>query len=349
MATIIKRVWPSGETTWMARVRRKGFAPITRTFDKKVHAEAWAKAQETDMNRNTYVDTREAESVTLFDALDRYKNEKTIHKKGRVFEDRKIEYLKKWPIAKTAMAYIKTSDIAKFRDERLKQVKPNTVKRELIILSHLFNTARREWKMDSLVNPITLISKPKSPQGRDRRLSPAEEKRLLKASRKSSSPWLEPMIILLLETAMRRGELLSLSWQKDIFVNREDVKTSDGKKKRYSYRYALLRDTKNGEARKVPLSPKAVSALAQLRRMFPESSKVIPFTGDGVKSVYQRILDNEGIEDLHIHDLRHEATSRLFERGLNMMQVASITGHKSLSMLKRYTHLRAEDIVKLLH
>jgi integrase len=139
------------------------------------------------------------------------------------------------------------------------------------------------------------------------------------------------MVQLALETAMRQGELRRLRWE-HIDLHR---------------RTAHLPDTKNGEARTVPLSTSAVAVLRALPRalhgdLFPG------VTTEAVKRSYMRAIRRAGIEGLRFHDLRHEATTRLFEKGLNIMEVASITGHKDLRMLRRYTHQKAEDLARKL-
>ena len=154
---------------------------------------------------------------------------------------------------------------------------------------------------------------------------------LTTACRKARNPWLLPIVQLAIETAMRRGELLSLSW------NHIDLRR----------RTAHLPDTKNGESRTVPLSTTAVSILEALPRGV--RGEVFPgVTPEAVKRAYIRAVRRAGIENLTFHDLRHEATTRLFEKGLNIMEVASITGHKDLRMLRRYTHLKAEDLARRL-
>ena len=125
---------------------------------------------------------------------------------------------------------------------------------------------------------------------------------------------------------MRRGELLSLAW--------EDVDLD--------LRVAHLNMTKNGSKRDVPLSPEVINLLRSLPHGI--SSCVFPITFASLRGLWNRACKRTGITDLHFHDLRHEATSRFFEKGLNVMEVATITGHKDLRMLQRYTHLRAEDL-----
>jgi integrase len=205
-----------------------------------------------------------------------------------------------------------------------------------VVIGHLFEVARREWGIP-VANPVKDIKAPAENKARDRRLQPelggqeSEEARLLNACREARNPYLLPIVRLALETAMRQGELISLRWENVNLVRRT----------------AHLPDTKNGEARTVPLSTIAVESLRSLPRNL--NGQVFGgLTGQAVQQSFVRAVRRAGIEGLRFHDLRHEATSRLFERGLNIMEVASITGHKDLRMLRRYTHLRAEDLAKKL-
>ena len=127
---------------------------------------------------------------------------------------------------------------------------------------------------------------------------------------------------------MRRGELLPLCWGNV----------------RLEKRYAHLPDTKNGDSRDAPLSALALELLGKLPRNISSDQVVFPLHFEALKSAWRRACSRAGIIDLRFHDLRHEATSRFFEKGLNVMEVAAITGHKDLRMLQRYTHLRAEDL-----
>ena len=129
---------------------------------------------------------------------------------------------------------------------------------------------------------------------------------------------------------MRRGELLNLTWE------HVDL----------DLRVAHLNMTKNEPKRDVPLSSEAINLLRSLPHDI--SGKVFPLTAAALRGLWNRACRRKGITDLHFHDLRHEAPSRFFEKGLNVMEVATITGHKDLRMLQRYTHLRAEDLAKKL-
>jgi len=180
--------------------------------------------------------------------------------------------------------------------------------------------------MESIDNPVSKVKRPKLPEGRERRLLPGEEQKLLAALGKTT----RPLAILAIETAMRRGELLSLIWEN------VDLERS----------VALLPDTKNGTSRLVPLSTRAIETLKSLRDK--NSGQVFGISKHHASKSFREACQKANIKNLRFHDLRHEATSRFFEKGLNPMEVSSITGHKTLQMLKRYTHLKAEDLAKKL-
>lgn len=326
MASFRKR----GRYQWQAQVRKKGHPPQSKTFETRADAEKWARAIEVEMDAGAFVSRAEAESTTLHDLLERYLEEVTPLKKGAEPETNRLRAMMRHPLARRFVAGIRGMDIARWRDERLRKVAPATVKRDLVLLGHVFEVARKEWGI-YMHNPVRDIRLPPSGRPRERRLLSGEDARLLEACGKARNPWLLPLVQLALETAMRQSELLRLRWE-HIDLN---------------CRTAYLPDTKNGEARTVPLSTTAVAVLRSLPRAL--HGDVFPgVTREAVKRSYTRSIRRAGTEDLRFHDLRHEATTRLFEKGLNIMEVASITGHKDLRMLRRYTHLRAEELaVKL--
>jgi integrase len=186
-----------------------------------------------------------------------------------------------------------------------------------------------------------MIRRPQNEKARERRLEDGEETALLAALESSRredgtlgpgtrNPWIKPLVLLAMETAMRRGELLALRW--------EEVDTKR--------QVARILDSKNGEARSVPLSSRAVAVLEALPRSI--DGRVFPTTEDAVKKAFSRACVAAGLKDLHFHDLRHEATSRLAEKLPNVIELAAVTGHKDLRMLKRYYHPRAEDLARKL-
>ena len=203
----------------------------------------------------------------------------------------------------------------------------NTVRLELALICHLFEIALKEWGMEGLSNPVKAIRKPKVSRGRDRRLTGDEEKRLLDYCSTPDRKKLREAIRLAVATGMRRSERVGLKWAD---VNFEE-------------RIAYLADTKNGDARVVPLSSIAVDALKNLSSSL--DVRVLQMHPDVLTWQFAQACRAVGIVGLRFHDLRHEATSRFFEMKLNMMEVAAITGHKTLQMPKRYTHLKATDLV----
>lgn len=273
--------------------------------------------------------------IRLAAALTYYRYNVSILKKGYKQECYRINTLSRSVLANRYVHEIRSTDIAAYRDERLQTINPKTkkplspatVRLEMSLLSHFFDLARIEWGYTDQPNPCQWVRKPKLPPGRSRRLSPREERHILRYAKQHRNAELYPIIVLALETAMRQGEILSLQWEHIDF----------------SRRVAHLVDTKNGESRDVPLSMSARRVLTQLG--VKSSGPVFSYTSGGIKSTWRYMMQFLNIEDLHFHDLRHEATSRLFELStLNTMEVAAITGHKSLSMLKRYTHLKVSHL-----
>ena len=315
---------------YQVQVQRKGYPAQTKTFRSKADAQAWATVIESEMQRGVWRDRSETESTTLLESLKRYEQEVTPSKKGAKQEAFIIHQWQTRPITRMFLAAIRGRDIASaMRDMEAEGKSANTIRLHLALLSHLFNVARTEWGMEALTNPVELVRKPKLPRGRDRRLIDDEEDRLLAACR-AMNPELAAIVAIAIETAMRQGEIMGLEWNA---VN-------------LARHTATLEYTKNGDKRIVPLTTKAVQVLRDLPRNM--DGRVWTYTNDGVKASYIKAVKHACIDGLTFHDLRHEATSRLFEKGLNPMQVAAITGHKNMQMLKRYTHLKAEDLVKLI-
>jgi len=184
---------------------------------------------------------------------------------------------------------------------------------------------------ETVLWPCRLERRPPQGRPRNRRCQGDEEQRLLVACGKARNVCLAHFVAIAIETGMRRSELPGLEWS-NVNVER---------------RIAYLPVTKNGESRGVPLSSRAVAILGAL----PVSSNGRVFDGltrDALKQSFKRAVRRAGISGLRFHDLRHESTSRFFEKGLNVMEVASVTGHKTLQMLKRHTHLSAGDLASRL-
>ncbi len=314
---------------WQAKVRKKGFPAQSKVFRTKADAQAWASSVEGEMVRGLWRDRSESESTTLAECIERYLSEVTPQKKNSHPEELKLQQWLQRGVAKRFMASIRGRDVADaIKDMETEGKSGNTIRLHLAVISHLFKVARTEWGMESISNPVEAVRKPRLPQGRERRLVGNEEDRLLDACRADENPDIIYIVQFAIETAMRRAEICGLLW--------ENVNLSG--------RVAMLPDTKNGTFRRVPLSSVAVSVLATIPRRL--DGLVWDVKADTVTRSFERCCKRAGITGLTFHDLRHEATSRLFEKGFNPMEVSTITGHKTLQMLKRYTHLRAEDLAK---
>lgn len=276
--------------------------------------------------------------VLMSAALETYRGKVSLLKKGYEQERYRIEQISRSFLGALVVRQVTSVNIATYRDARLqelnsktgKPISPATVRLEMSLLSNFFDICRIEWGYCD-DNPVLKVRKPKPPPGRDRRLTPREDRQILRYSALYSNRELFSIVVIALESAMRQSEILGLTWEN---IN---LKT----------RIVHLPATKNGSKRDVPLSFKAKEAL--LRLGVKTEGKVFGYTKEGIKTTWRVMMQRLGIVNLHFHDMRHEACSRLFELGtLDVMEIAAITGHKSLAMLKRYTHLRAQRLVRKL-
>lgn len=320
MATFEQR--PNG--TWRTKIRRKGYPALSASFDTKAEAQRWAAEIEGDMSRKRFVDTREAESTTVAEAFARYEREVSSKKKGVLQEASRI---KTWSASKygaKSLAELRSSDLAEYRDARLAEgLSVSTIRLALALISHLYTVAIKDWGIQGLNNPAMKLRMPRGSVERERRPTSIELAKVMRCAAEIHDEM--PIIIeLAIETAMRRSEITTL--------RRNNVK---GK-------HLILEDTKNGSRRMVPLSSRARALLDQLPPRI--NGSVFVLAPHSISKYFARACDVAGVKDLRFHDLRHEGTSRFFEMGLSMMEVASITGHKTLSMLKRYTHLSPDAL-----
>ncbi len=200
---------------WQAQVRRRGMAPRAKSFDAKADAERWARQLETEIDRSGLMqDTRLAETTTLSSVLERYLIEVTPRKRSAKSETSRLRSICRLPIAHRTLATLTSADIAAYRDQRLEEVSPASVIREVNNLSHAIDYAIRDWGIYLPSNPCKLVRRPSPPKGRMRRLRAGEEQRLLDGTKNGGrNLYLHDIIILAIETGMRRSELLGLDWR----------------------------------------------------------------------------------------------------------------------------------------
>jgi len=330
MATIRKSKSSKGYR-YHVQIRLAGYPNQSKTFSNINEAKRWSILTEDKLRKGYYESTDEAGTLTLRNILDRYieevlplkKSKQPVISSSRIINAHLGEY---------SLLNLSRSVCSSYRDTRLQSVSSSTVKKEISLLSRVINVAIKDWNIFlPYGNPINSICKPKESKARSRRLENDELSLLLN----SSPELMKNVITLLIETGIRRGELCKITINNINF----DDKT------------LILIDTKNGDNREIPLTQNAISALNQLITLNPScNTNIIPIVSvhpDCLSHNFHRICVNLNITNLRLHDLRHEATSIFFEKyGLNIMEVSAITGHKDLKMLKRYTHLKATNLLQ---
>lgn len=325
MATIRKK----GERQWHAQIRKRGYPAQTKTFSTRADAERWATIIESEMERGVFVSRSEAEATLIKGVLSRFETEVLPTKRSEQSDKSRIKTLTE-AFGDYRLASLTSTQIATFRDRRLKVVSAQSVIHEISLLNRVLKTASMDWGIALPGGlPTAQVRKPTKPRGRDRRVSESEINQILDVTK---SIELSTIIVLAVETGMRRNEMASLVWEQ-IDLERQT---------------AHLPKTKTDVPRTVPLS---TTAIAALKKIPPQTEgRVFKLQAESMSQAFERSCEphRANIVGVRFHDLRHEATSRLFEKGLNVMEVAAITGHKTLEMLKRYTHLRAEDLAKKL-
>lgn len=318
MATINKR----GDK-WQAKVRRLG-QTASQSFLRKEDAERWSRKTEADIEAGVYLEDIEAsKKITIREAARTLTSDYLPKLSDGNREKNRLEHLLEisgWE--HKSLANLRTKEIYEYIRNREKDgASANTIRLDLALLSRLYKFAIQQWGLENLTNPVKAVERPSTASSaRVRRLEEDEEEKLLQSAHDD----LKPIILLALETAMRREELATLTWKN---VNIEK-------------RTAHLPITKNGSARTVPLSTRAIAIIQALPHN--TNDKIFILTKNQITDRMRGAIKRAKIENLRFHDLRHEATSRFFENTtLDMMEISRITGHKSLSMLSRYTHLRA--------
>lgn len=336
MALIETRESKTGEVTYRVKVRLKGYPAQSATFKRLTDARKWAASTESAIREGRHFKTAEAKKHTFADMVDRYISSE-LPTKSKTQEEKQKAQLKWWRerLGAFILADVTPALIVGCRDELAKgktyrntQRSPATVVRYMAALSHCYSIAIREWQWLE-DNPVKKVKRPKEPRGRVRFLDDDERNRLLNACKESSNEVLYLCVILALSTGMRQGELMSLLWK--------DVDLKKG--------HIVLHETKNGERRRVPLAGHGLELLreyAKIRRLespllFPSATN--PISPMNLRSAFTYALDRAEIEDFHWHDLRHCTASYLAMNGASLAEIAEILGHKTLAMVKRYSHL----------
>ena len=320
MASLRKR-----NNRWEVRVRRSGQPTQTKTFTLKSDAHQWAREAEIALEKGELLQKPKINPITLEDAIKRYLVEVAIHHKGVASEQYRLWAMVKRLGNTKPITAITSKDIASYKVERQKEVTSASVRRELNLLSSLFETAKNEWGITDLNNPVRAVKRPSDSVARDRRLTPKEKEQLLLESLRTGSHQLHLAILTALNTGMRQGEILKLKWD-DIDFDRNQI---------------TVRDTKNGSNRVMVLSGVLRDELVTAQQY---EEMLFTITASGLQQSFRKLTSRLQIRNLRFHDLRHEAISSFFEMGLSVPEVQLMSGHRTLDQLMRYSHASIEQI-----
>ena len=336
MASIQKR-----GKKYRVRIIRRGFPTQSQTFNNHAEALRWSRQIESQMDKgafkpNPVENEKFAKKDLLFqEAALHYMQTHSIHKKIVLSETYRLRILiKRWgdiPVEK-----IDKLAVLALRDDLLKMGRSGeTINHYFNTISKVFQMIIDEWDLN-LAYPIKGIKRMPSSAGRTKRVNTELESLLISGCDQLSLPLLRSIIQFAIQTGMRRGEIMGLTWA-DIDL---------------PYRKAYLHQTKNGEPRQVPLTSHAIAVLESLPM---DRAKVFPMSMDTLRSQFNRLkiylkdkwhgIGTNPFDDLRLHDLRHEALSRMSDKGLNTIELAQISGHKTMKLLARYTHPRFDLVL----
>ena len=346
MATIIQRKNTKGEVYFQAKVRMKGFPPESASFKQKTKAVKWANSTESAMREGRYFKTAESKKHTLADLIDRYIEFELPQRKSD--KDKFKMQLLWWKdnVGAYMLSDVTPSLLSQYKELLGTEPSPKpkngkktrsdaTINRYMACLSIVLTKAVKEWEwMEE--NPMFKVTKKKEPKGRIRFLSEEEHKNLLNECKKSSKE-LYLLTLIAVSVGARFGEIASLKWQHIDFENK----------------MFHFMDTKNGDDRGVPIPSMVLEELKEFSKVRNIKSDYVFIRPDGKKIIYfkEKFTDavkNAKITDFHFHDLRHTAASYLAMNGASLLDIAEIIGHKTLSMVKRYSHLTKKHTAEIL-
>jgi integrase len=297
----------------------------SKSFSQKGDAARWILRLESDAEA---IANGRATGHYVRDALRKYSEEVSIHKRGWKKEQIRLKAFERMPFSSLPLAQISSADFAQWRDSRLREVSAASVIRDLTLLRSVFQTAVEEWRWIS-TNPVHGVKRPPAPKARDRLISPPEQAKMLALLDQPAETLRQTGIAfrLSLESAMRAGEILGLTWDR-VFAD-----------------YCRLGITKNGYARDVPLSKTARAIIDEMCGADPV--KVFTISSAVLDSTFRKTRKRTGLEGFTFHDARATAITRLSKK-VDILTLARISGHRDLKMLQVYYRESASDIASRL-
>jgi integrase len=326
--------------SWRAIVRKNG-QNTSATFDSKAEAQSWATLVEAKIIQGSRVQVDDKiRQTTVSDLFERYANDVSPLKRGERWETIRLDLLRRsFESFNKPLNQFTPQDMGDWRDARLKVVSGSSVNRELNLISAVFTTAIKEWGVKLAANPVHLIRRPKSARPRKRRVADAEVKAIcdalgwdMVATPELSKHYIAWSFAFAVETAMRRGEILN--------TKRRDVHLTDC--------FIHLPQTKNDESRNVPLSRRAIELIGMLGDGKPNDT-MVPVNAASFDTMFREAKKAVGLADIHFHDSRREAATRMSKLLPNVLELSAVTGHKTLKMLQIYYEPKASDLAAKLN
>ena len=293
-----------------------------QTFSTKAEALAWAIE-------------REKEGITgivtgrnVLSLLEKYSEEVSANKAGKKWEQLRLTLIGKTAIGKVELSELDATHVAQWRDTRLTEVGEASVRREMNLLGHAFSIAAKEWKWIK-INPMSEVKRPVSPPPRDRTYTQEENARILHVCGPTVGTVTGRVGLAFkfaLETAMRAGEIVALTWDR-VFVDQRFIKVDKGKT------VSAKRD--------VPLSTAAAAVLAKLDQT---TATVFDITSEQLDALFRKASKKALVKDATFHDARHTAATALSQK-LNVMELAKMMGVRDLRILQTvYYNPKATDL-----
>jgi len=315
------------KNNYKCEIRKKGFPRITKRFIDLKTARKFARDVESQMERNVFEDYSGASGTSLREILIKYRDEKTVLKKGAESETSKINFLIRHKIALNSLMRLKSHHIYKLMKELSLTRKESTVNKYVNIICHAWRVAKREWGINlPAQNPCDMVTLNRVNDTRDRILTKEEYQRLLEECKNSPLSMLHDIVVFAYSVGARQGEILKL---KRSHIN-------------FEKKLCTFYDTKSNVDRTIPLSDEILSMLKNYRF----GKYIFNTIPRRLRKWFFKACHKAQIFDFRFHDLRACFCTNALLSGMSIAEVSFLSGHKDWSQLKRYTRIKPEDLLE---